>query len=120
MERQIYIGPPYLGELREVNVVTSNLAYWNRVCEPMKWTKPRFTITNLIRLRWHRDTRYYMVFLTKDLFGSWVITRAWGRRDSPIGRVKLDLCNSFAEGYKDLKAITARRKARKYEVVKNV
>jgi len=69
----------------------------------MKWTNPNFTPTNLIHLRWHRGTRYYMAVLATDLFGNWVMTRIWGRRDSPLGRVKRDLCGSFAEGYKNLK-----------------
>jgi hypothetical protein len=81
----------------------------------MQWTKPSFAPVNLIHLRWHRDTRYYMVFLAKDLFGNWLITRIWGRQGSPLGGVKRDLCESFVDGYNDLKTIAARRKAHKYD-----
>jgi hypothetical protein len=84
----------------------------------MAWTKPTFIRVHQIRLRWHRGTRYYMVFLARDLFGSWVITRVWGRRGSPMGGLKLDLCDSFTEGYEGLKTIAVRRKARRYELVK--
>jgi hypothetical protein len=59
-----------------------------------------------------------MVFLARDLFGSWVSTRVWGRRGSPMGGLKLDLCESFTEGYESLKAIAARRTAHQYELVK--
>jgi hypothetical protein len=38
-----------------------------------------------VRLRWEKDTRYYEAHLHQDLWGGWVLTKVWGRRDSALG-----------------------------------
>ena len=55
-----------------------------------------------IHLRWERPTargvRYYQVDLHQDLWGEWLLTQAWGRRGTRLGRVRVAPCGSHAEG----------------------
>ncbi len=38
--------------------------------------------------RWEKCSRYYELYLARDLFGQWVVTRCWGRRNSALGQVR--------------------------------
>lgn len=70
-----------------------------------------------LRLRWEKETRYYEVHLQQDLWGTWVLTRIWGRRGSPMGQVRRIPCASYAEAMKQLAAVRSQRKKREYETV---
>ncbi|MCP5426572.1 MAG: WGR domain-containing protein, partial [Gammaproteobacteria bacterium] len=59
---------------------------------------------------WERDRRYYTVRLQQDLWGGWVITLAWGRRGSALGRVVDQPCANYAEGLALLEQIGRRRR----------
>lgn len=39
------------------------------------------------QMRWEKDTRYYETRLHQDLWGQWVLTRVWGRRNTPMGKI---------------------------------
>jgi len=73
------------------------------------------------RIRWQRrdNGRYYEAHLARDLFGDWVLTRVWGRRDSAQGRVTHTPCDSYSQACKLLGQVTARRQARGYTQVTN-
>lgn len=55
-----------------------------------------------IRLRWEKATalgvRYYEVDLGRDLWGEWRLARAWGRRGTRLGQVRVVPCDSRNEG----------------------
>ena len=53
----------------------------------------RMTETGL-HSRWERDTRYYELRVQQDLFGDWLLTRAWARKGSALGQRRHVLCGS--------------------------
>ena len=74
----------------------------------------------MFRLRWVKHTRYYEVLLHQDLWGGWIVTRIWGRRGSPLGRVRHQPCGSYAEGLSRVQQVQQRRTQRGYALVGTV
>lgn len=70
-----------------------------------------------LRLRWEKETRYYEVHLQQDLWGSWVLTRIWGRRGTALGQIRPVPCASYAEAIRQLTVVQGQRKRRGYEPV---
>jgi hypothetical protein len=74
-----------------------------------------------IRLRWEKPTargvRYYQVDLHQDLWGEWLLTQAWGRRGTRLGRVQAVPCGSQAVGLARITAIQKRRHQHRYVMV---
>ena len=68
-------------------------------------------------IRWEKDTRYYQVLLQKDLFGSWCLTRIWGKRNSALGQVRHLPVSSYQEGLIKISQIEKTRKQHKYSLV---
>ena len=73
-----------------------------------------------VSYRWHKGTRYYEVRLHQDLWGGWIVTRVWGRRGSPLGRVRHQPCESYAEGLDRVQQVQQRRTQRGYAPVGDV
>ena len=73
-----------------------------------------------LRQRWQKGTRYYEVLLHQDLWGGWIVTRIWGRRGSPLGRVRHQPCESYAEGLSRVQQVQQRRTQRGYAPVGDV
>ena len=71
-------------------------------------------LTRELRHRWIKSTRYYEVLLHQDLWGDWIVTRVWGRRGSPLGRVRHQPCGSYAEGLERVRDVRERRARRGY------
>ncbi len=71
-------------------------------------------MSDACRLRWERGTRYYEVHLARDLFGDWVLTRVWGQRNSPLGKVLHTPCISHDDARISLSKIATRRRAHGY------
>ena len=74
-----------------------------------------------IHRRWEKPTargvRYYQVDLHQDLWGEWLLTQAWGRRGTRLGRGRVAPCGSHAEGLAQIAAIEKRRRQRCYVAV---
>lgn len=68
-------------------------------------------------IRWERNTRYYEAVLSKDLFGGWVVTKCWGRKNSRLGQLRNVPVDTESEGYDVIAAIWRRRLRRGYSVV---
>ena len=68
------------------------------------------------RIRWECEdkNRYYEVHANMDLFGEWVLTKAWGRRGSALGNCSQHVCQSYGEAIDRLEEIAVRRNIRKY------
>ncbi len=70
-----------------------------------------------IRLRWEKEGRFYEAHLHQDLWGEWVVTRAWGQRHSRLGRVINIPCASYQEGVGLLVQIDRSRIKKGYRLV---
>lgn len=71
-----------------------------------------------IRIRWENleKQRYYEVVLVKDFF-DWVLTRAWGRINSPLGQVVNCPYPNFRAGLAQAKKIERQRRYRGYQLI---
>lgn len=69
------------------------------------------------RLRWERGTRYYEAHLHQDLWGAWILTRAWGRRGTAQGRVVHSPCESYTEALRHYQRVRVQRGRRGYCVL---
>jgi len=58
--------------------------------------------------------RYYAVYLDTDLFGHWVLTKAWGGLNSHRGQVRKDCVASKEAGLQAILDLDKRRKKRGY------
>ena len=69
-----------------------------------------------INYRWENPTnnRYYTVYFSKDLFDDWIMIRAWGRKNTSLGRVAYGLYESFEEGKNAVAMISEKREKRGY------
>ena len=61
--------------------------------------------------------RYYEVELRRDLWGEWLLARAWGRRGTRLGQIRVVPCGSRDEGLARIAAILKRRRQRRYDLV---
>lgn len=77
-----------------------------------------------VHLRWEKPTargvRYDEVELRRDLWGAWRLARAWGRRGTRLGQIRVAPCGSRAEGLARIAAIPKRRRQRRYRLVAGV
>lgn len=77
-----------------------------------------------IHLRWEKATargiRYYEVDLDQDLWGEWRLARAWGRRGTRLGQIRVVPCGFRDEGLARIAAILKRRRQRRYRLVAGV
>ena len=64
--------------------------------------------------RWERDSRYYILHLHTDLFGNWILTRAWGQRGSALGRLNNTPYDSSQAAKQALLNASRRRLQRNY------
>ena len=64
--------------------------------------------------RWEKDTRYYLLQLEQDLFGEWVLTRVWGRKQSALGQLRREPFESQIQGLAQLIKEEKRRQGRGY------
>ena len=73
-----------------------------------------------LNIRWECDlkNRYYEARLDVDLFGDWVLTRAWGRRGSALGNSTNHPHSSYYDAITEVSNIVKRRKQHKYEIRK--
>ena len=69
-----------------------------------------------ITRRWRHPAkrRYYCVYLSRNLWGDWDLTRCWGSLVSKQGRVDHQPCLSYVAALNILEAIAVRRAKRGY------
>lgn len=70
----------------------------------------------MVKICWEDNERgrYYLVHLHQDLFGDWLLTRAWGSRNSNRGGVRHDLVDNELDGKRKIRKIAARRRQHGY------
>lgn len=67
-----------------------------------------------LRFEHTEKQRYYHVVAARDLFGDWVITKAWGGINKATGRITHFPCLSHAEAAEHIHKITKIREKRGY------
>jgi predicted DNA-binding WGR domain protein len=67
-----------------------------------------------MRWYWQSESRYYFVYLTEDLWGNWLLIRAWGGRFNARGQTKSMLIDSYDVGIELVKKIAKIRHKRGY------
>ena len=60
--------------------------------------------------------RYYRLILAKDLFGDWIVTRAWGGIGKAGGRIIHAPCPSYEDGVSLFQKFAKTRKQRGYQL----
>ena len=72
-------------------------------------------------IRWERTrdnvTRYYSLFVTRDLFGACVLVRSWGRRCAGLGGKSQTVLDSEEECHAAIAEIEKRRAKHGYQRV---
>lgn len=63
---------------------------------------------------WYKANRYYRINLCQDLFGDWVIIRAWGSLTSRAGRVVSEWVTDEWTGQRKVSEISKKRLAHGY------
>jgi len=66
---------------------------------------------------WHSPTRHYTAHLQQDLFGTWVLVRAWGSRSSRHGNACVEPFSSHGDGLSAFADVVNRRLKRGYQLV---
>jgi predicted DNA-binding WGR domain protein len=64
--------------------------------------------------RWTCQNKYYLTYLSQDLFNNWVLVRVWGDQNSKRGNKKTEIYDNYSDALKQIKAIAALRKKHKY------
>lgn len=77
-----------------------------------------------ISLRWDKAAgerpRYYFAHLHQDLWGGWVLTRAWGGRGTTLGRTVHTSLQSREAGIQALEQIRKLRQRRGYTLTESI
>lgn len=67
-----------------------------------------------ITLHWQSKEAYFTAVLSPDLFGSWVLVTAGGKRDGRAGRVQHKPMPSYANGLESLNRLRKKRRSQGY------
>lgn len=70
-------------------------------------------------VRFEKESRYYVIRLSKDLLDDWVITLVNGRIKSKLGQTRTLAFNNFNEGFDHLCTLAKTRHRRGYQL-KNI
>ena len=70
--------------------------------------------------RWENPIkqRYYMVYISQDLIGDYVVTRIWGKKGQPIGKILHTPCFSHKDALDMLESIRKKRLCRGYKPIR--
>ena len=77
--------------------------------------------TDVLHYRWEKHLpnthpRYYEVYFQKDLLGSWVLTRTFGRCGSARGQTRHFAFDNYSDGISALERLSTKRRKRRYEL----
>ncbi len=67
-----------------------------------------------ITLHWQSKEAYFTAVLSPDLFGSWVLVTAGGKRDGRAGRVQHKPMPTYANGLENLNRLRKKRRSEGY------
>jgi hypothetical protein len=67
-----------------------------------------------VTLHWQSKEAYFTAVLSPDLFGSWVLVTAGGKRDGRAGRVQHKPMPSYANGLENLNRLRKKRRSEGY------
>lgn len=61
--------------------------------------------------------RYYLAVIQQNLFMQWEVVRVWGHKDSSLGRVVVEPCETINDAFKVMELIKKKRRQRSYITV---
>ena len=70
-----------------------------------------------LRIEWESDTRYYLLEVSKDMFGYWVIKRLWSSKYAKSGQSRITSSTVIEEIEKMVNDISKRRRQRGYQII---
>lgn len=62
-----------------------------------------------MRYHWRKEKQYFIVHLSQDLFGDWILTRSWGDCDSGHSQCRHDVMPSIVDAQKRINQIRHRQ-----------
>ncbi len=68
-------------------------------------------------INWRKQQHYFIVRLSQDLFGDWVLIRSWGNLNNNLGGYKQDTLSCKAQALKQLDEICKRQLRRGYSKI---
>lgn len=71
------------------------------------------------KIRWESKRRYYTARLSQDLFGDWIVERAWGGLFNKNGSIAQVVADSYAGAVSTIVRKNRERRARRYGIVKS-
>jgi hypothetical protein len=74
----------------------------------------KLNLSQWLKTRWTKGTRYYEAHLQQDLWGNWIINKTWGGIGTKRGGSKHLLCANYGEGTELLQSISKIRGNRGY------
>lgn len=73
---------------------------------------------NCYQYRWQKGiSRYYKVYLAKDLLDTWVLTCVWGGINSRLGNYKKIAYASLEEAFEFIELLMKKRIKRGYKLI---
>ncbi len=68
-------------------------------------------------INWRKQQHYFIVRLSQDLFGDWVLIRSWGNLSNGLAGCKQDVISCRQQAMRQLDAIRRRQQSRGYSEV---
>jgi len=93
--------------MKRIKIRNNDISYFDKIMVIYMTEKE-------LHLRWETETKYYNIFLTKDLFGEWILDRHWGGKIDRRRGDTVTCCNSYRDALKKLKKLRTVRKKRGY------
>ena len=69
-----------------------------------------------IKQKWTTETRYYIVEVRQDMFGTWLVESTWGSRSTKLGNNKQWHVDTHEKALSILESIKKRRIVRGYAI----
>ncbi len=64
---------------------------------------------------WRKQEHYFIVRLSQDLFGDWVVIRSWGNLNNNLGGNKQDVLSCYQQAMTEIEKIHQRQIKRGYQ-----
>lgn len=78
-----------------------------------------FELKKWVQHRWEKNDsdRYYQVMIQKNLFLQWEVVKAWGKKNTSFGQVRIEPCETIEQAKSVVASIAKKRRQRGYAKV---